>query len=66
CGYCSGAGDCNILTGQCDQGCRPGYMAFDCRQKCVGSCGGSGRCHQYTSNCQSGCRQYYHGLNCTE
>ncbi|KAI8771265.1 hypothetical protein BgiBS90_027984, partial [Biomphalaria glabrata] len=33
CGNCAGAGQCNLTTGYCDEGCTPGFMNFDCRQK---------------------------------
>ena len=57
CGNCAGNGTCDILSGDCTYGCKPGWTDPTCNQSCPNICGGDGACDAITGQCKHGWRQ---------
>ncbi|KAK7102425.1 hypothetical protein V1264_020644 [Littorina saxatilis] len=67
CGQCADNDTCSAVSGQCPDGCQPGWQGDTCKQKCdagkygincsstCGHCNHGDACHHINGTCPSGC-----------
>ncbi|XP_071085716.1 protein draper-like [Haliotis cracherodii] len=54
---------CNKISGECSEGCLPGWYGTDCNTQCSDNCLNK-ICNQHNGYCTLGCTENYKGLLC--
>ncbi|KAL3880675.1 hypothetical protein ACJMK2_032897 [Sinanodonta woodiana] len=79
CGYCYKGLPCKKDTGECLEGCDPGWIGqlcdsecengtygYGCNETCGNCLGGNKSCSRKNGNCTSGCIQGWRGITCKQ